>query len=190
MEELKLPSAASTDPVARPLALKLRDVQHYTRRAKPCLLTLLQPWDAFAVITNNACSKHVYFVDVQVPSGAFVVVSTDIGRTHGRKYRVRVSEAIVKRVRHVHATSDMEDVTELPFVPSCSSVQQPTPLKHGDRIEYGDDFEPEPFKIFGRGLYVSPTFSEAMKLLTYIMRYYVEDSAAAAIAANNASNSK
>jgi hypothetical protein len=144
--------------------IPLYTIQYIARHKQTGTYLLQEAWNSFVVTSYQ---NIIHFVTVISEPRTKVVVSADQKRTHGRPYRIRLSSAIVTAVYKVNSLQNMEVVDSFLFAPDGARRR----IKVGDTIDYGAAFNTNPSKLQGRGLYVSPTYKEAMKLLAYVLRY-------------------
>ena len=143
------------------LATRLNLIQSCTRDVQPGVYLLHAPWTTYAVMTRGT---DVYLVQVRVKRGAHVVISTDRHRSHGRPYRMRVNRARVMAIWQVVALFQHERIDHFDFGLRYGTISV------GDRLRY-EPFNYDHEKLNARGLYISPNYKEAQKLLVYIIRY-------------------
>ena len=72
------------------------------------------------------------------------------------------------RIERVVTENEFETVDKFHFSPEGFDRE----VSVGETISYGPRFDVNPERLQGRGLYISPTKSEAIKLLTFIFRYH------------------
>jgi hypothetical protein len=146
------------------LVTPLQNIQYYARRRQAGAYLLQQPWSAFAVTSYK---NAIHFLNVYMEAGTTIVISNDAHRTHGRSYRMRASAVTVTGIFTVESLHDLQTTDSFQFAPDGVART----LGVGDVISYSDKFDLNPHKLQGRGLFISPTYQEAMKLLAYILRY-------------------